>query len=539
MQMRVRPLVGAAIASFVLTDPALAASNRDAQFEALQQQVRALLQQQQEQQARAQQQQEQMRALESQVQSLTAQLKGGAPVAAANPAAGQTSPAAQPQPGPAQAQSTPTQTAQSLAAPVQPAPKLTMSKTNRPMFVSADGQNAIGLSSIFNFDAGAYSYRPRSAATPVQGLQNGVNARRARIGLNGVFMSDWAYDLQYDFGNFDDALTDSGAPKSGVKSAYISYKGIRNAVIELGYLSVPFTIDQATANTDYMFMEHPIPQALAIAVTGGDSRSALGAKLFNDRGWIGGYLTGPKSGTSHTTGEQVGGTLRGTYQIVQNDKASLHVGGNLAELFKSAGNRSINLAVQPEISIDPTAAYGLSLGNAIYPLEKADVYGVELAGGYDSLFFQGEYFYMTFDRKGLPETAFNGGYLQASWTLTGEQRKYNRESGAYGRIYPDHPMSLSNGGYGAWEVAARISTMDMTDHFSAGRQNTAAAVDGGASRVYALGVNWYPNNNLMFRLNYLHGGFGNLFSNPTAKPSLQRDTGADFDAVAMRAQLAF
>lgn len=417
--------------------------------------------------------------------------------------------------------------------------KLVMSTNNRPKFVSADGQNSIELTSIFNFDVGGYNYHPNSTGTPTQALQNGVNARRARIGVTGLFMGDWKYDFQYDFGSFDDALVNPNSTKSGLKSGYISYLGFGATKVDLGYLSVPFTLDQATANTDYMFMEHPISQALAIAVTGGDSRSAFGVRSNDDRYWVGSYLTGPKVGTAHTTGEQVGSTFRAAYQIVQSKEASLHIGGNYAHLFTPAGTGTQNLAIEPEVSIDPTAAYGVTIGSATNALRTADVYGLEAAGGYRNLFFQGEYFSYRFNRQGLAPASFQGGYLQGSWTLTGEQRKYNPESGAYGRITPANPMSLKNGGWGAFELAARVSYMNLNSNFTSGVVNSTSAVDGGKATVYTLGLNWYPNNNVMFRVNYLHGGWDDAYTNITGAPATQLNAGAKFDAIAARAQVAF
>ncbi|HXP96525.1 MAG TPA: porin, partial [Telmatospirillum sp.] len=121
----------------------------------------------------------------------------------------------------------------------------------------------------------------------------------------------------------------------------------------------------------------------------------------------------------------------------------------------------------------------------------------------------------------------------------GKHRAYSAESGAYGRIYPSHPFSLKEGGAGAWELAARLSRTNLNDHFIVGAQNSLSAVDGGNEVTTTLGVNWYPNNNIMFRLNYEHGVFGDLASNITAKPSSQKDTGAHLNAVAARAQVAF
>jgi len=473
-------------------------------------QIRQLQKQIEQQQRQINRQQEQLRGLVKR-----AEAKPAAPAAAASaPGSGKV-----------------------LAIPALQGPTLTMSKNNRPRFSSADGQNYIELTSIFNFDVGGYNYRPASSATRVQDLHNGVNARRARIGVAGQFLGDWKYDFQYDLANFDDGLTGTGSIKSGIRSAFISYTGLGAAKFDLGYLNVPFTLDQATANVDYMFMEHSIPHLLAIALTGGDSRSAIGARANDDRYWIGGYLTGPKAGASHTTNEQTGGTLRATYQLIKSDEGSFHIGANLAHLFSATGPQ--NWTVQPELAIDPTAAYGMTIGTPLNPLRHADVYGVETAGGWRSLFFQGEYFWYSFDREGLQTANFQGGYIQGSWTLTGEHRKYNPLLGADGRIYPDRPFSLATGGTGAFEVTGRVSFMDMNSNFLAGQVNTPSAVNGGKATTYTAGLNWYPNNNLMFRVNYLHGGWMDEFSNIMGPPQLQQNAGASFDAVAARAQLTF
>jgi phosphate-selective porin OprO/OprP len=61
---------------------------------------------------------------------------------------------------------------------------------------------------------------------------------------------------------------------------------------------------------------------------------------------------------------------------------------------------------------------------------------------------------------------FDGGYVQGSWVITGENRDY--KDGAFSRIKPNRPFSLKNGGWGAWEVATRWSTLDLNDDNIAG-----------------------------------------------------------------------
>ena len=71
---------------------------------------------------------------------------------------------------------------------------------NRPTICTADDQNCIAITSRVHFDVGGYDYRPNTAATVPQRLDDGANVRRARIGVIGKFMSDWNYALIYDFG---------------------------------------------------------------------------------------------------------------------------------------------------------------------------------------------------------------------------------------------------------------------------------------------------------------------------------------------------
>lgn len=99
---------------------------------------------------------------------------------------------------------------------------------------------------------------------------------------------------------------------------------------------------------------------------------------------------------------------------------------------------------------------------------------------------------------------FEGGYVQLSYILTGENRLYDRRLGRLGPTYlsgPYTPFWLvrdENGdccwGTGAWEVAGRYSYLNLDD----------SVVTGGKTEAYTLGVNWYLNVNTYVRFEYLH-----------------------------------
>jgi phosphate-selective porin OprO/OprP len=147
------------------------------------------------------------------------------------------------------------------------------------------------------------------------------------------------------------------------------------------------------------------------------------------------------------------------------------------------------------------------------------VYSVEAAATYGSLFFQGEYFWFNVDRSantglppiGAPSLNFQGGYAQASYMLTGESHAYNPASASYGGINPAHPFSLYGGGWGAFEIAGRVSMMDLDDKLA-----TATGIAGGQQLVYTAGLTWYPTRNVRIMLNYLHGDISKQAS-PTSR----------------------
>jgi phosphate-selective porin OprO/OprP len=111
--------------------------------------------------------------------------------------------------------------------------------------------------------------------------------------------------------------------------------------------------------------------------------------------------------------------------------------------------------------------------------------------------------------------------LEAAFVLTGETRLYNSASASYAGIVPANPFSLTGGGWGAWEIAGRFSTMDLNDQLAA-----ANGIAGGRPTVYTLALNWYVNANVRFMFDYLHGDIAKQVS-----PTNFSDAGAKFRCV--------
>jgi len=441
--------------------------------------------------------------------------------------------------------------------PAAPGPKVMQTQANRFGLESADGRNSIYLTGRLHLDVADYlHYDPKSKFASVQNLNSGVNARRARLGVTGKFAGDWNYTLIYDFGGSSDGLPPTpGAPTTGIENAFITYNGFNKGPLpvafDLGYLDVPWTLGESTSSNDILFVERPSIVNIASGIFANDFRSAAGVRSNNDRYLVSLYLTGPTSGTTHTSGEQMGVAGRAAYQLLQSSEYSLHIGGDAGALLKAptatvgglANVPSLTLSDRPELRVDPTAITSTGLlGTAANPVTGAQVYGVEAAAGWRNFFLQGEYYKVDLDRRSLGTNHFSGGYIESSWVISGERRKYIPATGAYSGIVPDHPLEpwMDHYGTGAWELVGRYSTVNLNDGVSG-----PLAVAGGYQNVYAVGLNWYPNTNIRFMFDFLHGDIskrfaagapsgGGIAGTPSGTP-----VGGSFDALVMRSQFAF
>src|SRR3984893_5121704 len=445
-----------------------------------------------------------------------------------------------------------------VKGPVAPYDAVVKMPNNRPTICTADDQNCVAITSRLHFDGGGYDYRPNTAATVPQRLDDGVNLRRARIGVIGKFMGDWNYALIYDFGGSSDGFAGTasvggaavgflpGGALSGVENAYLSYTGFKpfggTLALEGGVMDLPYTLDEAFSSNDMPFMERASSGIIATNIAAGDFRSTAGARWYSDRFWAGAYATGPATGAIHSassvnppgTTEQYGAVARAAGHIVSGKDYSLHIGGEAEWLLQPphnliANTQTLTLSDRPELRIDPTTL--VSTG-ALAGVSGAQVYSAEAAGTYGPLFFQGEYYWYNVDRNAfapLPSLKFQGGYAEAAYVLTGETRPYNPGSASYGGIAPANPFSLNGGGWGAWEIAGRFSAIDLNDRLA-----NPNGIAGGRQTIYTLALNWYVNRNVRFMFDYLHGTVAKQISATNFG-----DAGAKFDAFAMRSQVAF
>ena len=94
----------------------------------------------------------------------------------------------------------------------------------------------------------------------------------------------------------------------------------------------------------------------------------------------------------------------------------------------------------------------------------------------------------------------NTGYMvQASYFLTGENASYSY-------VKPLRPLDPTNGGWGAFELAGRVSNVAAaTRQFQLGFLNQSVSAK--TETEYAVGINWYLSNNIKYWFDYAYSDF--------------------------------
>jgi len=133
------------------------------------------------------------------------------------------------------------------------------------------------------------------------------------------------------------------------------------------------------------------------------------------------------------------------------------------------------------------------------------------------------------------------GFEAGAQYLTGEARRFNQGTFAFDGPAVDHPFSLPDGTWGAWELALRYSKTDLNYHEGArGTAPSAEAIRGGEQTIWAAGVNWYVNAVTRFMLQHQRVKADRLPPSATtfATP-IGAQIGQRYHTVALRSQFAF
>jgi phosphate-selective porin OprO/OprP len=317
-------------------------------------------------------------------------------------------------------------------------------------------------------------------------MGDGTSLRRARLNINGTLYGDWRYKFEYDFADGD---------LKGFKDAYLSYTAKRGVEYIVGNFRVPYSLEalaNAHANT---FMERSLGFAFKPGWHLGSGVNLSGTNWTWNSGVFGDSADQNAAGED---GEWIVGS-RITWLPYYADDSFVHLGA--AGLFGDRGDHpSMRYKSGPESNV---TSVSLVDTQAISGIDSYSQLGFEAALSLKRFNFQAEYMLADLERA-EGELMFNGWYVQSSYFLTADSRSYKK-----GRYVPVKPQSiLGRNGSGAWELALRLSGVDLSD----------ADVRGGQQQDLALALNVYATQQVRFSAEYV-----NVLSNSspkTAEPEL-------------------
>lgn len=397
----------------------------------------------------------------------------------------------------------------------------------RPTIATGDGSQKFAIRTVVQMDAASYDEK-----TPGTDLNSGTNFRRARLGIEGTFGTNWNYNLTGEFGG-------SGTESAQLNQAYVEYAGwkpfgLANPLrVRVGAWATPTGLEDGTSNTDSLFLERAAVAELVRNLAGGDGRTGVGFLANGDHWYADAVLTGATVATSGTFDEQLGYLARVAFNPIYSPDYSVHIGANIQGVLQPADTgttaRSIVLQERPELRVDGTRL----VATPSLPYDGLTAYGLELGGNYKNLQAAAEAFKIDVDRVGAFDPSFDGWYAHLAYTLTGEAHTWNPQNGGYRGIKPAKPFDPANGGWGAWEIAARYSHLNLNDGEGvAGAATPVGGVRGGEQNITTVGLNWYPNSVFRFLLDY-------QWINVDRLNSAGAQVGQDVEVVSLRSQFAF
>lgn len=304
---------------------------------------------------------------------------------------------------------------------------------------------------------------------------SGTEFRRIRFFNSGKVYDNVKYKLQLDFAGGD----------VSIKDVYMEVAMPYAGNVKVGHFKEPFRLEALTSSKYITFMERALPIAFSPERNVGvmlhdsflDDKLSIQAGLFREA----------SSGDDVNIEDVRNITTRITFLPINNDNNLLHLGAAFSSRSSSDDTYSVSSRAENHLG---TKLLDMDLDN----VTGMNLMGAEMAFVMGSFSVQGEYVMNSVEA--MEDYSFSGYYGQVSYFLTGEKRKYKNSLAGFDRVKPNKNMKEGEG-LGAFEVAARYSSMDLSEAHA------------GTLNDITVGLNWYLNPCTRLMFNYVMGTLDN------------------------------
>lgn len=301
-------------------------------------------------------------------------------------------------------------------------------------------------------------------------LEDDLMVRRARLSLRADLYRDWRLSLDYDLADEEERY----------RSLWLRYSGYDKTHITAGQFQEPFGLEESTSSNATLFMERSLANALVPGTNVGFGLERWGERWSASGGLF--WESYIEDTNPFASREGKGASARLTLAPLEGKKGVVHLGLSASWRLPDESDR-LRIRTRPESELTEVR---LIDSGRIRHVDEYFTSGVEAAAMAGPFMVQWEYLGTTITRNGGRDDArFSGGYVAASYLLSGKQRGYSARTGAFGAV------KLENGS--AWEIALRRSFLDLN----------SGAISGGRQVNTTWGVNWHPHENVRLMFNYI------------------------------------
>jgi phosphate-selective porin OprO/OprP len=326
--------------------------------------------------------------------------------------------------------------------------------------------------------------------------------RRLRIGIQGQIPDNMLYKLEVDFNNPNNPQ---------LKDNYIGWESLPTLqTLLIGNQKRPYSLDQIHSTRFTIFLERP---AIIEAFNQDSRRFGIQSYGYSEDlayDWRYGVFKSQdiqNLGTVLATpigdyqAEAAGRLARTWWNDASDGRTYAHtaIAGTVASTDPTAPpNSTAHFQTRPEAR---TETRWLDTG-VIAGANNYELMGLEGVFNYGPLHVEGEFQHVWMQRISEPDLNFSGGYIYAAWFLTGEHMAWDRQTGQLARTEPFSNFfrvrttnDAIDGGWGAWQVAVRLSHADLSD----------LNIHGGISNEVTYSLIWYFNSHSKLIFNCITG----------------------------------
>ena len=321
--------------------------------------------------------------------------------------------------------------------------------------------------------------------------ENGARFRRVRFFMAGLLYKKVKYIFDID--------VDGGTNGVTFKDMYIGVTRIPVlGNFQVGHFKRPASLDSLTSskyltfierslantffktrNTGFAFYNHTFNEGLNWSVFINKETSESPPDFQIDSDW---NITSRISGSPYYS---------------EDGKAWVHLGASWS--YEKATDNQVTFKGARDTEITSTF-----ITTGVISAREFNIIGLETAVNWHQFSLQGEYVITDVKSDETTNGQLDGFYVQGSWYITGENRRYSGKKGVIVRFKPQENFNWnkkwSEGhGTGALQLAVRYAELDLNDR--------SAGITGGEQKSLTLGLNWELNPMSRVMYNYVNSDF--------------------------------